>query len=127
MLASLPDASLTNHVIAPLINIAAAHWIKAHAPQHAEHLVYYLPPGPARDLLDPRTPQAIQAQEQALAEQLGEQRQRRSKGATTRSVHLGDDQQREPNLYDVLERIPPPTKGTLPGISAGQPAALPSR
>ena len=75
--------------------------MSAHAPQHAEHLFNCLPPGPERDSLDPRTPVAVQAQQQALAARLAQQRQQEEQGATTRSVHQGTIPTSR-NLYDVL-------------------------
>jgi hypothetical protein len=120
MLASFPNRlTYTDHVIAPLINTAAAHWIKEHTPQHAEHLFYYLPPGPARDLLDPRTPQAIQAQEQALVEQLAQQRQHEEQEATTRGVHQATIKTSR-NLYDVLNAFLRLPKEHYPEIGADQ-------
>jgi hypothetical protein len=91
MIASLDGDSerltYTSHVITPLITLNAAQWIKDHAPQSAERLFYRLPPGPARDHLDPRSPEDVKAHEEALARQEEEQRQRDEQGTTTRTQH----------------------------------------
>ncbi len=77
----------TDHLIAPLITVQAAQWINDHAPQYAQDLFPWLPLGPARDLLDPRTPDVLQAHEQAVAHYLEEQREREQAATTTRAQH----------------------------------------
>jgi hypothetical protein len=120
MLAAFPERlTYTDHVIAPLINNAAAQWITTAAPQHAEHLFFYLPPGPARDLLDPRTPDAIKAQEQALAEQLAQQREHEQQEATTRGAHQATIRTNR-NLYDILNAFVRLPKEHYPEIGPDQ-------
>jgi hypothetical protein len=107
----------TDHLVAPLINIAAAQWIKDHAPHYVEHLFYYLPPGPARDLLDSRTPDDIKAQEQSIAQHRQDQRQHDEQEATTRSTHQAT-MRTSCDLYQVLDAFVRIPKEHYPDLTA---------
>lgn len=108
-----------DHLIAPLINVAAAQWIKEHAPQYAEHLFYYLPPGPARDLLDPRTREDIKAHEEAIAQHQEDQRQHDEQEATTRNTHQAT-MRTSRDLYQVLNAFVRLPKEHYAELSADQ-------
>ena len=75
------------HLTAPLVNLRVAHWIKDHAPQYAQDFFPWLPPGPSRDVLDPRSPDVKRAHEETIAAQHAEERQREDRATTTRTQH----------------------------------------
>ncbi len=77
----------TCHLIAPLISVRAAQWINEHAPQYGQDVFPWLAPGPARDLLDPRSPDVARAHEEAIAAQIAQEQGRERAATSTRTEH----------------------------------------
>jgi hypothetical protein len=74
-----------NHRIAPLITASAARWITEHASQYGDDLIPWLPIGPARDILAPRSPDIVQAQEEMRMRYLKELQDHDDEITTTRN------------------------------------------
>jgi hypothetical protein len=106
-------------VIAPLITQTAAAWIKDHAPQYANDLFPWLPPGRASDLLDQRSPETIQAHDAVRDAYLEEQRRREQETVTTQTQHQTTIQTGR-NINAIIgawERLP---KEHRPALSSAQ-------
>jgi len=112
--------------ITPLITLAAAKWIAGHATQYIDDVIPWLPLGPARDFLAPRSSDIIQFQEEMRERQIGEQQERDQVVTTTRNEQQHAIQTAT-TIGDVIvacERLP---KEHWPGISEAQRSWLAQR
>jgi hypothetical protein len=108
-----------DHRIASLITLPAAQWITQHASQYIEDIIPWLPLGPARDFLAPRSPEIIQAQE-AMRERYITEQQERDQAITTTRNEQQHTIQTATTIGDVIvacERLP---KEHWPEISEAQ-------
>lgn len=114
-----PRLRPSNHLIAHLITLVAAQWIKDHASQYAQDLFYYLRPGPARDMLDTRSPEEIKAQQDAIAQYQEDERQDEAQQASTRVVHQVTMRTTR-DLYAFVNAFVRVPKEHLPELSTDQ-------
>ena len=98
----------TNQLISPLITPVAATWATQNARQYSADLSLWLPDGPARDILAPRPPGALEVQAAAAARHSEEQRQDEDRINSLRERHQNTIRSSEHliPILDACQRIP---------------------